>query len=139
MKNSLPVVLNLTGLAMHKIFRAHNPSPKSRANSLMSQANPKQRNLASEMSDHFNADSSFLRSARTRRKQDAFRMHRSNLIDCYFIVATNRNLSAEFPKILDKVVGKRIVVVENEDHGTILAVGTISSRVQSRRAPVAIV
>jgi hypothetical protein len=27
------------------------------------------------------------------------------------------DLGAQFPKVLDKVVGKRIVVVENKNHG----------------------
>jgi hypothetical protein len=32
------------------------------------------------------------------------------------IVATHLDFGAEFPKILNQVIGKRIVVVENEDH-----------------------
>jgi hypothetical protein len=47
-------------------------------------------------------------------------LHRLDLGNRDLIVAPHLNLGPKFPKILNQVVGKRIVVVENEYHGTIL-------------------
>ena len=42
-KNCSPIVLDLTRLAVHQVFRAHHFAAKSRANRLMSQADAQQR------------------------------------------------------------------------------------------------
>ena len=44
-------------------------------------------------------------------------MQRLDLLHCQFVVAAHNNLRAQLAQVLDKVVRKRIVVVENEDHG----------------------
>ena len=44
-------------------------------------------------------------------------MQRLNLLHCQIVIAAHNNLRAQFAQVLDKVVGKRIVVVEDEDHG----------------------
>ena len=115
-------MLDLTGFAMHKIFSANNLPTESRANRLMSQANAEQRNFSREMTDHIDADSRFLRSARSWRNQDPFRMHRLDLAQSHLIITPNLNLRAQLTNILDKVVSKRIVIVENKDHVLIVAV-----------------
>ena len=55
-------------------------------------------------------------SARTRGEYDPLRLHGLDIGDLELVVAANLNLGAEFPEILNQVVGERIVVVENEDH-----------------------
>jgi len=114
-------MLDLTGLAMHKIFGANNLPAESRANRLMSQANAEQRNFSREMTNHIDADPRFLRSARSGRNQDPFGTHRLDLAESDLIIAPNLDLQAQLTNILDKVVGKRIVVVENKDHVLIVA------------------
>jgi uncharacterized protein YbjT (DUF2867 family) len=49
-------------------------------------------------------------------------MHRLDLLDGHFVVAANLNLGAQFAQVLDEVIGKRVVVIEDEDHGLIVAV-----------------
>jgi hypothetical protein len=42
------------------------------------------------------------------------------LFNGHFVIAANFDLSTKFAQVLDKVVGKRIVVVEDEDHVSIV-------------------
>jgi DNA-binding winged helix-turn-helix (wHTH) protein len=49
-------------------------------------------------------------------------VHCLDLSDGHFVVAANLNLGAQFTKILDEVISERIVVIEDEDHGFIVAV-----------------
>jgi hypothetical protein len=74
------------------------------------------------MADQFDADAGFPRSAGSGRNDDTFGMHRLDLFDGHFVVAANLNLGAQFAQVLDEVVSKGIVVVEDEDHGFIVAV-----------------
>jgi hypothetical protein len=48
-------------------------------------------------------------------------MHRLDLADGHFVIAPNLDLRAQFAQVLDEVVSKRIVIVEDEDHGLIVA------------------
>ena len=72
--------------------------------------------FAGKVADQIDADAGFLRRAWAGRNDDALRLHRFNIGDCELIVAANLNLGAEFAEILNQVIGKGIVVVENEDH-----------------------
>jgi hypothetical protein len=74
------------------------------------------------MADQFDADAGFPRRAGSGRYDDTFRMHRLDLFDGHFVVAANLNPSAQFAQVLDEVVSKRIVVIEDEDHVSIVAV-----------------
>jgi hypothetical protein len=73
------------------------------------------------MANQFDADAGFLRGAGSGRKQDAFRVHRLDLSYGHFVVAANLHLGAQFAKVLDEVVSERIVVIEDEDHESIVA------------------
>src|SRR5580700_674364 len=95
---------------------AHHIAAKSRANSLMPKANSEHRHFAREMPNQINADAGVLRRARTGRNHNALRLHRFNVTHTDLIVAADLNLRTEFPEILNQVIGKRVVVVENEDH-----------------------
>ena len=72
------------------------------------------------MANQFDADSGILWSARPGRNHDTVRPHRLDFTDGDFVVAPHLNLRAQFSKILDKVVSERVVIVENEDHLSIL-------------------
>jgi hypothetical protein len=115
----------LAGLAMHQVFGANYLTAKGRADGLMSEADAQHRNISfgREMPDQFDADARFLWSARSGRNHDALGMHRFDPLDGHFIVAANLNLGAQFAKILDEVVSERIVVIEDEDHVTIIERG----------------
>ena len=74
------------------------------------------------MTDQFDADAGFLRSAGSGRNHDALGVHRLDLSDGHFVVAANLNPGAQFAQVLDEVVSERIVVIEDEDHEFIVAV-----------------
>jgi hypothetical protein len=60
------------------------------------------------------ADSRFIRGARPRRKKQSFRLESGNLAAGKSIIAEDPYLLPHFPQILDKVVGKRIVIVDHQ-------------------------
>jgi hypothetical protein len=72
------------------------------------------------MADQFDADAGFLRSTGSGRNHDALGMHRLNLLNGHFVVTANFDLRAQFAQVLDEVVSERIVVVEDEDHVSIV-------------------
>ena len=82
------------------------------------------------MADQFDADAGFLRSAGSGRNDDALGVHRLDLSDGHFVVAANLDFGAQFAQVLDEVVSERIVVVEDEDHGFIVAVERQGSEFQ---------
>src|ERR1700687_5217953 len=131
-KDGLAIVLNLTGLAVHQVLRAHHLASEGCADGLVSEADSQQRHVAlapaRKMTDQFDADAGFLRGAGSGRKHDAFRVHLLDLSYGDFVVAANLYLGAQFAKVLDEVVSERIVVIEDEDHEFIVAPG---SRFQS--------
>src|SRR5689334_7475006 len=69
-ENGLTVMLNLAGFSMHEIFSSNDVAAKSGAQSLVSKTNSQQWDLACEVADEFDADASFLRSARAGGDQD---------------------------------------------------------------------
>ena len=97
--------------------RANDPAAERRANRLVPQAHSQDRNLARKVLDQRNADARFLRRARPRRNHNALRRQRLDLFDRDLVVAPNFHLRAQFAQELHQVVGKRIVIVEDKDHG----------------------
>src|ERR1700690_1606398 len=55
-KNCLPIMLDRAGLSVHQGFSAYHFAAKSRANRLMSQADPKQWHFAGEVTNQFDTD-----------------------------------------------------------------------------------
>ncbi len=92
-KDSLAVVLDFAGLAMHQMRRSHNIASEGRANRLMAQADSQQRYFAGKMANQRNRDSGFLRRAGARREQDPFRVHGFNFRGRDLIIAAHLDLS----------------------------------------------
>src|SRR5258708_9444850 len=66
-KDALVIVRHCARLAVHQVGSANHSTAKSRADGLMSEANPKDRYFAGEMPDQVNTDASVLRRAWSRR------------------------------------------------------------------------
>jgi len=73
------------------------------------------------MADEFDADSGFVWSTRSGRNYNSLRPQRFNFGEADLVVTAHLNFGAQFSDVLDEVVGKRIVVIENEDHKFIVA------------------
>src|SRR2546425_2977771 len=114
-ENSLAVVLDLARLAVKKFRRADNSPSERRSDRLMPQANSKNRKLRGQALDEFHGNARLLRRAWARRNHDLLRLAASNLFHGDLVVAMHLHLAAQFAEILRQVVGKRVVVVEQQD------------------------
>jgi len=121
-KDGPAIVLDLAGFAMHQIPSPNHFASKGRADRLVPEANAQQWRLARKVADQLDADAGILRCTRSRRDYDALGMHCLNFFDGHFVIAANFNLRAQFTQVLDEVVSERIVVIEDEDHSSIVAV-----------------
>src|SRR4030095_11747764 len=74
------------------------------------------RRLGTESPDDVRRDAGVFRAARARRNQDLLRRHGLDLSERHLIVAADAHLSTELAEVLHKVVGKGVVVVDDEDH-----------------------
>src|SRR5450631_4445966 len=119
LEQTATIMFYLAGLPVHEARRPHHIAAKSGPKCLMSETNSKHRLLACKMTDQLNADSSFLRRAWPRRDQYVVRRHFLHVMDRYLIIASDFHLLTQLSQILHQVVGKGIVVVENEDHGVL--------------------
>jgi len=115
-KDFSAVVLDLAGFAMHEVVRTYDFASEGGADGLMPKAYAQQGNLAGKVADNFDADASFMGGTRARRNQNALRIQVGNFTDRDLVVAADNNLVPQFADVLHQVVGKGIVVVEDEDH-----------------------
>src|ERR1700674_759814 len=112
---------------MHDLARAYNLSAKNLSNGLMAQANAKNRNSAAQMLDQSEGNARIRRAARTRRDQNALGYIGFNLSQGDFVIAAHDHVLAKLAQILHKVVSKRIVVVDNQDHRSSSAISIARS------------
>ncbi len=116
-KNRFAVVGDRAGFAVHKMRGANDVAAECRADGLVPEANAENGHFAGEVPNQINTDARLLRRAGAGGNHDAPGSHFLELGDGDLIIAANFNLGAQFSEILNQVVGKRVVVVENEDHG----------------------
>ncbi len=116
-KNPAGPVPDLTGLSVHQAIRPHHFPAVNLAQALVSQAYAQHRHFAGEMRDHRIADARFVRCAGPGRNADMIRLKRRDLFHAQLIIAFHHRVFPQLPKILDQVVGKGIVVIEDKYHG----------------------
>ena len=73
--------------------------------------------VAGHVADERNKDAGLAGRAGAGREQDAFGLECLDLVDGELVVTANYDFCTQLAKVLDKVVGEGIVVVEDEDHG----------------------
>src|SRR6266403_68396 len=93
-KDGLAIVLDLAGLAVHQVLRAHDLSAEGRADCLMSQAHSEHWNFAGELADQIDADASILRSAGAGRNDDSFWAKGFDFGEAYLVVAADFHFGA---------------------------------------------
>lgn len=118
MKDGLVIVFNAAYLAMHDFAGPDHTPAEGGADSLMAEAHTQDRFLSREILKQFNADAGLLRRTRPGRNHDVGRIAVFNFFAGNLIVTPHLNGFAQFAEILDQVVGKRIVIVEDEDHAS---------------------
>src|ERR1700719_1347697 len=84
----------------------------------MAEADAQDWELAGKLANQVDADSGVLRRARPGRNHDAFRLAPRDFLDGNFVVTMDLDVAAQLAEILRQVIGKRIVVVEQQNHWT---------------------
>ena len=115
-EDALGVVMDAAGFAVEELGCANHSPPERRADGLVSEANTENGKSSGETLDQLNANPRVLGSAGTRGDDDAFRLAARDFVDGNLIVAMDFHLAAQLAEILRQVIGKRIVVVEQQDH-----------------------
>src|SRR5688572_14180634 len=111
-------MLNAGGLAMHQALSPDHLSTEGDCQRLMAEADTEKGQAPGEMRDRFDGNAGFIGRARARRNDDACRLQRLDVLDRDLIVAIDADVLALFPEILNEIVGKRVVIVDHEQHGT---------------------
>src|ERR1700740_754191 len=86
------------------------------SNALVPETNSEDRGERSKLQNQIVADPSIERCSRSWRDTNPVGMHLRHLIQSHLIVSLNDQVRSELAKILDQVVGKRIVIVDDEHH-----------------------
>ena len=81
----------------------------------MAETNAKNRRLRSESPNYFVANASILRPARPRRNADPVGRERFRFADGDLVVPLHDHLATEHAEVLDEVIGKRIVVIDDQN------------------------
>ena len=116
-KDGAAIVLDATRLTVHQFFGSYDFPAEGFAQSLVSEANAQYRNLAGKVANQFDADAGLVRSAGARRDDDAVGTKSFDIGNAQLIVAADFDFGAQLSEILNEVVGKGVVIVEDEDHG----------------------
>jgi hypothetical protein len=107
------------GLAVHDAARPRYHAPSNLTNRLMAEADPKDGGLttaAEGETHHVETDSTSIRCARSWREHNCLGRQLSDLRNRDFIVAFDNHCFAKLPQVLNEVIGKAVVVVDNENH-----------------------
>src|SRR5579864_1183801 len=116
------------GLAVHKMRSTHHASAKRFADRLVSEAYAEHRSSSREVTNEFDADTSFMRRAGAGRDYDPLRPHRFDFFHCDLIITANFHLRAQFAEILDQVISEGVVVIENENQFCRLLISSLHQR-----------
>ncbi len=108
------IMINQRGFSVHQALRPDNLPPKCLSDNLVPQADSQNRNPPLKEPYGLQADSCFIGGTRPRRKKQNFRSESGDLAAVKGIIAENPYILPHFPQILDKVVGKRIVIVDQQ-------------------------
>src|SRR5581483_4606864 len=120
-EDGFAIVVDFAGLAVKELRRANDFAAESRSDRLVPQAHAQNWEFAGEALHQRDGDAGFLRRARAGRDNDAFGLAANGCVNGDSVVAMYFHRTAKFAKILREIVGKGIVVIEQEDHRRFLA------------------
>src|SRR5439155_14203731 len=102
-------------LAMHDPGRPAHRSAKRFPQTLMSQADSQRRERGAQLEQKVFADARLRRCSRSWRENRGDRVQPGDFRQRDLVVAPNDNLLSQLAKVLDEVVGERVVVVDYQD------------------------
>ena len=103
---------------MHDLPSVDDSSAKGLADALQAKADAQQWHLACKLVDHVETDAGFVWCAGAWRQDNALWRKGGNFIYRYLVVTNRVDVVPQLAKILNEVVGKRVVVVDHQQHGT---------------------
>src|SRR5438093_3807259 len=118
-KDRLLIMTDHRRLAMHQTFGANHLSAKCFSDALMTKTDTENRNGPRQTFDGVDGNPCFFRRAWPRRDHNALRLECRNLIDGHGVVPDHFQFLAQFAKILDQVIGERVVIVDDQYHGLV--------------------
>src|SRR5271165_1467091 len=115
-KYTIPFVQDWRGFPMHDAVSSDYLSPIDLTDALMPKTNAQHGDPRPKMTNKIVADPSLIRCSRSRRNADFLGAQLLNLIDGCPVIPPHHQFRAEFAKILNQVVGERVVVIQYQDH-----------------------
>jgi len=112
-KQIAAIVINRRSLAVHETLGTHHFAAENVAHALVAEANPEGGRGRAEGLDDVVGQSGFARRTGTGGDEDPGRFEGANLVQGDFVVAANLHLHAQFAEVLDEVVGKAVVIVDD--------------------------
>ena len=108
--------MDFAGLAVEEFRGANDFAAEGGADGLMPEANAQDRKFPGETLDQLHGNAGLLGRARPRGNDNLVRLALGDFLDGDFVVAVHLHLTAKLTEILSQVVGKGVVVVEQQDH-----------------------
>jgi hypothetical protein len=116
-EHALARVLDRRGLAVHQGLGADHLAAEGLAHGLMAQADAEDRHVQRRAVENVEADARLVGRAGTGRQQDGLGLQRPGLGGRQVVVAHDLRLRAQLREVVDEVVGKAVVVIDDQDHG----------------------
>lgn len=116
LEHSCRVVVDIRGLTMHDLRRAHHFPAVDLPDALMAEAYAQHRDtLLCERANRFVRYPGIFRTSGPRRYEHGIGFQRAQLRNRYLVVSVDSRLGAEFPEVLHEVVYEGVVIIDDED------------------------
>ena len=100
---------------MHQALGPVHSAAEDSAKALVSETNPENRNFAGEVPDGVGGNTVVLDGfARSRGDHEMRRIERDQLVHRDLIVAEDPDIRTQLAKVLDKVVGEGVVIIDKD-------------------------
>ena len=114
----LASVENRRGFAVHEARSADDVAAVNLPNALVAEADTEDRNFSAEMPNHIATDPRIGGRAGPGGNDYFFGSELLDVGNGNLVVALHKELRTQFAKVLNEVVGERIVVIDDEDHAS---------------------
>src|SRR5258708_7201290 len=104
----------------------------------MAKTDAESRDGSAETLDDVVGETGFTRRTRARRDHDPVGLQLADLVERGLVVAEDAHFHTQFAEVMDEIVGKAVVVVDDHQHGGAKLRQTISSTKQKLSACCAV-
>ncbi len=115
-KDSPIVMTDFACLPMHEVRGRDDPTAENLANRLVAKANTQNRLLGFKGLDDSQRDPRLIRGPRPRRDHNSFRVQLGDSSNIDLVIPENFDVLSQFAQVLDKIVGKGIVIIDHQNH-----------------------